>query len=113
MSIYPAKIGLGSARNICGMAVHGNKGQLLQSFLPGAEASPFSMQNLPFGIFSTNRQRDRRAGVAISDKVLDLKGVSKAGLFIGPILSKSATPGGCFDEVRNQPEPFVTTKSLP
>ncbi|KAK9821378.1 hypothetical protein WJX74_005658 [Apatococcus lobatus] len=56
------------------------------------------MQNLPFGIFSTQKLRDRRAGVAISDKVLDLKAVSKAGLFTGPILSKSAGPGGCFDQ---------------
>lgn len=84
------------------MAVHGNQGQLLQSFLPGAETSPFSMQNLPFGIFSTQRQRDRRAGVAISDQVLDLRAVSRAGLFTGPILSKSAGPGGCFDEVRSE-----------
>ena len=81
------------------MAIHGTQGQLLQSFLPGAEASPFSMQNLPFGIFSTKKQQVRRAGVAISDQVLDLKAVSKAGLFTGPLLGKSTASGGCFDQV--------------
>ena len=81
------------------MAIHGAQGQLVQSFLPGAESSPFSMQNLPFGIFSTKKQQARRAGVAISDQVLDLKAASRVGLFTGPALGKAAAPGGCFDQV--------------
>ena len=81
------------------MAVHGVHGQLLQSFVPGADTSPFSMQNLPFGIFSTRKSPVRRAGVAISDQILDLRAASQAGLFNGPLLSQSATSEGCFAQV--------------
>ena len=60
------------------------------------------MQNLPFGIFSTHKQPAPRAGVAIADQILDLKAVSSAGLFTGPILSQAAARKACFAQVRRQ-----------
>ncbi|KAK9841099.1 hypothetical protein WJX84_001371 [Apatococcus fuscideae] len=78
------------------MAVHGSQGQLLQSFLPATNHPGFSVQNLPFGIFSTHKQPAPRAGVAIADQILDLKAVSSAGLFTGPILSQAAARKACF-----------------
>jgi fumarylacetoacetase len=42
------------------------------SWLTVKEYSHFPIQNLPFGIFSSDRQRNKRVGVAIGDKVLDI-----------------------------------------
>ncbi|XP_065655482.1 fumarylacetoacetase isoform X2 [Hydra vulgaris] len=53
------------------------------SFIPVAEDSHFPIQNLPYGIFSTNGT-DPRIGVAIGDHVLDLSKVKH--LFDGPEL---------------------------
>src|SRR5258706_12005744 len=44
---------------------------------PGCD---FSIQNLPFGIFSDTRNASRRVGVAIGDCVVDLSVLEKAGL---------------------------------
>jgi fumarylacetoacetase len=43
-------------------------------------SSPFPIQNLPFGIFSTSTQLAPRVGVAIGDQVLDLAALADAGL---------------------------------
>jgi fumarylacetoacetase len=43
-------------------------------------SSPFPIQNLPFGIFSTSTQLTPRVGVAIGDQVLDLAVLADAGL---------------------------------
>ena len=40
----------------------------------------FPIQNLPFGIFSTDQSRTPRAGVAIGDQVLDLSVLESVGL---------------------------------
>jgi fumarylacetoacetase len=42
--------------------------------------SDFSIHNLPFGIFSTS-EKGKRVGVAIGDKVVDLKAAADEGLF--------------------------------
>ena len=52
----------------------------LQSFVETAAKSPFPIQNLPYGIFSTSNHHDPRSGVAIGDKVLDLAVLENDGL---------------------------------
>ena len=52
----------------------------LHSWIQISPASDFPIQNLPFGIFSTET-RDLRVGVAIGDYILDLCAVSQQGLF--------------------------------
>ncbi len=52
---------------------------LLRSFIPVEPDSHFSIQNLPFGIFSTGGSSPR-AGVAIGDMVVDLTALEDAGL---------------------------------
>jgi len=52
----------------------------LKSWVASAQGHPdFPIQNLPYGIFAGPGQ-DRRAGVAIGDLILDLRGVVEAGL---------------------------------
>ncbi|MBL4625494.1 MAG: fumarylacetoacetase, partial [Flavobacteriales bacterium] len=46
----------------------------LKSWVEVPENSDFPIQNLPFGIFSV-REEYPRVGVAIGDKILDLKSV--------------------------------------
>lgn len=48
------------------------------SWIEVAPESDFPIQNLPFGIFSTER-RDPRIGVAIGDRILDLRALAEAG----------------------------------
>ncbi|MBR0642761.1 fumarylacetoacetase [Plastoroseomonas hellenica] len=55
----------------------------LRSWVPGADLHPdFPIQNLPFGIVSPPGG-DRRGGVAIGDRILDLRAALAAGLFAG------------------------------
>lgn len=51
-----------------------------RSFVPVAVDSHFPIQNLPFGIVSTPADPERRVGVAIGDRVLDLSVIAAAGL---------------------------------
>ena len=44
----------------------------------------FSIQNLPYGVFNSNENLDKRIGVAIDDHVLDLNMIEKAGLLPRP-----------------------------
>lgn len=53
----------------------------LQSWITVAPDSDFPVQNLPLGVFSTNG--DSRIGVAVGDKILDLRASAQAGLFDG------------------------------
>jgi len=55
------------------------------SFIDISADSDFSLQNLPYGIFSTADNPRHRIGVAIGDQILDLSAVK--GLFNGPVLS--------------------------
>lgn len=49
----------------------------------------FPLQNLPFGVFSTD-DRDRRGGVAIGDMILDLQQACSSGLFAGDAFAGAA-----------------------
>ena len=49
------------------------------------QESHFPLENLPYGVFSTECDPDHRIGVAIGDQVLDLSKVSH--LFTGPLLA--------------------------
>ncbi|MBT6439020.1 MAG: fumarylacetoacetase, partial [Flavobacteriales bacterium] len=50
----------------------------LKSWVPVPENSDFPIQNLPFGVFSINEEYPR-VGVAIGDKILDLKAIFELG----------------------------------
>src|SRR5215471_14358120 len=52
----------------------------VRSFVEVEADSHFSLQNLPYGVFSTRADHARRAGVAIGDQVLDLAALEEAGL---------------------------------
>lgn len=56
---------------------------LIQSFVPVQPDSPFPLQNLPYGVFSTPGDTPR-VGVAIGDMVLDLSIIEAHNLFHGP-----------------------------
>ncbi|XP_075714561.1 fumarylacetoacetase [Rhinoderma darwinii] len=55
------------------------------SFIPVDPDSDFPIQNLPYGIFSTEEEPRHRIGVAIGDQILDLSVIRH--LFKGPFLS--------------------------
>lgn len=63
----------------------------LKSWVDVPANSDFPIQNLPFGIFK--KDGFKRAGVAIGDKVVDLAGLQRHGLFDGLSL-----PEGIFDK---------------
>ncbi|RVX70709.1 hypothetical protein B0A52_05359 [Exophiala mesophila] len=52
----------------------------MASWVTVSEHSDFSLQNLPYGIFSTSGV-DARIGTAIGDSVLDLKVLAQGGIF--------------------------------
>jgi fumarylacetoacetase len=52
----------------------------LKSFVPVARDSHFSIQNLPYGVFTTPANYAPRIGVAIGDLVLDLAVLEQAGV---------------------------------
>ncbi len=65
-----------------------------RSWVPGASEHPeFPVQNLPFGVFSV-RGRQPRAGVAIGEFIVDLRGVSAAGLLSGEAEAAVEAAGG-------------------
>lgn len=51
------------------------------SWLTIPPSSDFSLQNLPYGIFSTPTVPQPRIGVAIGEHVLDLKALAQDGVF--------------------------------
>ena len=53
----------------------------LKSFVNIDKNSDFPIQNLPFGVFSTENNNTPRVGVAIGEYVLDLAIIEKKGLF--------------------------------
>jgi len=58
----------------------------IMSFVQVSPDSHFPIQNLPYGIFSTNDNPKHRIGVAIGDQVLDLSVVKQ--MFNGPALAQ-------------------------
>lgn len=53
----------------------------MSSWLPISQDSDFSLQNLPYGVFSTEQLSSPRAGVAVGDSVLDIKVLAQRGVF--------------------------------
>ena len=54
----------------------------LQSPVAGAEPeNGFSLDHLPYGIFSTNNNKTHRIGAALGDSIIDLKTAAQLGLF--------------------------------
>lgn len=51
-----------------------------KSWIPVAKDSHFPIQNIPFGIYSTD-EKNARPGVAIGDKIVDLRKLSELGFF--------------------------------
>ena len=62
---------------------------LSRSFIEVDSDSHFSIQNVPFGIFS-NEKNNARVGVAIGNWVLDLSVLEQHQLFDGSVLAKTA-----------------------
>uniref|UniRef100_A0A1B6I7M6 Fumarylacetoacetase n=1 Tax=Homalodisca liturata TaxID=320908 RepID=A0A1B6I7M6_9HEMI len=56
----------------------------MKSFIYYSESSDFPIENLPYGVFNTEQDENKRIGVAIGDKILDLSKISH--LFNGPEL---------------------------
>src|SRR5437763_603060 len=52
----------------------------LRSFIEVAPDSDFPIQNLPFGVFSTEATPQKRVGIAIGDFVLDAAELERCGL---------------------------------
>lgn len=57
----------------------------VQSWVPSANApgTEFPIQNLPLGVFSTADAKERRIGVAIGDRILDVSAALDKGLLPG------------------------------
>jgi fumarylacetoacetase len=51
----------------------------VNSWVPGADQSPYNVHNLPYGVFSTADEPTPRIGVRIADQVLDLHKAVLAG----------------------------------
>jgi fumarylacetoacetase len=74
----------------------------MASWIPGAAESGFSLQNLPYGVFST-AVLDRRIGVAVGDQILDMRAMSEEGMLddlqfdtetlLEPVLNAFASQG--------------------
>jgi fumarylacetoacetase len=63
----------------------------LSSWVPGADASGFPAEHLPYGVFSTPGEQPR-VGVRIGDSVLDLDRLADAGLVDGPFDRPALNP---------------------
>lgn len=66
-----------------------------QCWLPIDPQSGFTLQNIPFGIFSVG-SGPRRIGTAVGEHIIDLGALSSRGLFNGPLLKHS----DCFQQVQ-------------
>jgi len=64
----------------------------LRSFLPVAPESHFPIKNLPYGIFSRTVDGPRHLGVAIGDRILDLRVLAERGLLPAACLSPRLNP---------------------
>jgi fumarylacetoacetase len=65
----------------------------LVSWVASAQGSDFPIQNLPWGIFSTEGDERRRAGIRIGDRVLDVDALQAAGL-LDPALPRGVFATG-------------------
>lgn len=65
------------------------------SFIQTTADHPFPIQNLPLGVFSTEKNLTPRPGTAIGDYILDLDALSRSDHF-----SSSPVPAEVFQTVR-------------
>jgi fumarylacetoacetase len=75
----------------------------LRSFVEAANApgADFPLQNLPFGVFARRAEREHaRVGVAIGDRVVDMRGAFESGLLEGEARSAGeACTGGALNRL--------------
>jgi fumarylacetoacetase len=62
----------------------------MKSFIEYSEECHFPIQNLPYGIFSSEDNLSQRGGVAIGDKVIDLSKLEELGLIDSDYFSNSS-----------------------
>ncbi len=66
----------------------------LFSWVESANAADcdFSLNNLPYGVFTSRANVEPHVGVAIGDQILDLHLIHYAGLLNCPIMPKACLP---------------------
>ncbi|WP_026930014.1 fumarylacetoacetate hydrolase family protein [Glycomyces tenuis] len=94
----------------------------MNSWVPGADQSPYNVHNLPYGVFSTADEPTPRIGVRIADQVLDLHKAVLAGdcqtcasctALREPALNRLLTLGrDVWTKVRAQVQEALTEPSL-
>lgn len=94
----------------------------MNSWVPGADQSPYNVHNLPYGVFSTADEPTPRIGVRIADQVLDLHKAVLAGdcqtcasctALRDPALNRLLTLGReAWSKVRAQVQEALTEPSL-
>ncbi|WP_026925326.1 fumarylacetoacetate hydrolase family protein [Glycomyces arizonensis] len=94
----------------------------MNSWVPGADQSPYNVHNLPYGVFSTADEPMPRIGVRIADQVLDMHKAVLAGdcqtcasctALRDPALNRLLTLGrDVWAKVRGQVQQAVTEPSL-
>ena len=76
--------------------------------------SPYGPDNLPYGVYSRDRDDDRRVGVRLGDQVLDLAGLLDDDTVAGPTLNPFMAQGReRWAEVRRQVQDLVGTEVAP
>lgn len=53
------------------------------------EGSPFTLQNIPFGVVSTQQDPSPRCATAIGDYAVDLKSLSSSGFFNDSVVKEA------------------------
>ncbi|KAG1680235.1 Fumarylacetoacetase [Nymphon striatum] len=95
-----------------------SKAKQYKSVIEVKEGSPFTIDNLPFGIFSTEKNPRHRIGVAIGEWIVDLSAIPD--LFNGPMLKNNthvfmeptlnafmSLPKDAWEEARNYVQCFI------
>jgi fumarylacetoacetase len=55
----------------------------MPSFIPIDTDSDFSIHNIPFGVFSTKENTEKRCATRIGETVVDLRELARKGVFDG------------------------------
>lgn len=94
----------------------------MNSWVPGADQSPYNVHNLPYGVFSTADEPTPRIGVRIADQILDLHKAVLAGdcqtcasctALRDPALNRLLSLGrDVWTQVRSQVQQALTEPSL-
>ncbi|KIY01272.1 uncharacterized protein Z520_02824 [Fonsecaea multimorphosa CBS 102226] len=61
--------------------------------VPVAQDSPFPIENIPFGIFSTDSDSTPRVGTIIGDHIIDVKFLAQRDVFDDPALKSALSKG--------------------